>query len=52
VNQFLDLINALRTADRTAISNRLASKFKDNKTNPDILDKAAKWLERTMEQPP
>ena len=45
VNQFLDLINALRTADRTAISNRVTSKFKDNKTDPDILDKAVQWLE-------
>jgi len=45
VNQFLDLINALRTADRNAISNRVTSKFKDNKTDPDILDKAVNWLE-------
>jgi hypothetical protein len=45
VNQFLDLINALKTADKTAISNRVTSKFKDNKTNPDILDQAVQWLE-------
>jgi hypothetical protein len=45
VNQFLDLINALKTADKTAISNRVTSKFKDNKMDPDILDQAVQWLE-------
>jgi len=45
VNQFLDLINALRTADRTAISNRVTSRFKDSKTDPLILNKAVEWLE-------
>jgi len=44
VNQFLDLINALKTADKTAISNRVTSKFKENKTDPDILDQAIQWL--------
>ncbi len=45
-NQFIDMINGLNDLKKEDISKRLMQNFRGQKTNPNIMDEAVKWIEQ------